>query len=85
MISNKEINQFILDFAEGVECKLWETDKTTCYVDCELVEVLGVDHTEDIDGIVLKDIMQQIVNRLNDIDGINAYIESSNEITAYKE
>lgn len=81
----EELNQFVLDFIEGIECTLWETNKTTSYVDCELVEVLEVDSVNDIDNALLSDIMKQIVNGLNNIEGINAYIESSNEITAYKE
>lgn len=81
----KELNQFVLDFCEGIECALWETNKITRYVDCELVDVLQLDSVNDIDNSLLNDIMTQMVDVLNNTEGIKAYIASSNEITAYKE
>lgn len=81
---NKELRNFVVDFIDGVECRLMETNKTTCYVDCELAEILGVDNVNDIDNDILNDVMSQIVDGLRRTENVDAYISSSNEITAYK-
>lgn len=80
----KELRHFIVDFIDGVECKLMETNRTTCYVDCELREVLNVESVNDIDSAILDDVMNQIVEGLRRIENIDAYISSSNEISAYR-
>lgn len=78
-----ELRDFISDFIFGIDCKLCYTNETTVYVDQELAEELNME-TKDLDDDLLKNVMEEIVKELEKRNGINAYISSSNEITAYK-
>ncbi len=87
----KIIKEFIRDFTSGVEDDLFERDKTTLYVDKELVNYLDImlglayiDINTEIIDVILDEVMEAIVNKLNEKGYIEAYISSSNEITAIK-
>ena len=76
-----QIKEFIKIFVEGVENILLETNKTTLYVDSELVDFLDIEEVdEDLLNRVINIILLELIQKK-----YGACRASYNEITATKE
>lgn len=76
-----QIKEFIKIFVEGVENILLETNKTTLYVDSELVDFLDIEEVdEDLLNRVINIILLELIQKK-----YGACRASYNEITVTKE